>query len=76
MTDDYKPRIYPYPSVIHSCVNCPGFKIQWSTESMKLYRRVVCKVYDQTITREVCEKAMDGEFPSFCKLEEVNDYNR
>lgn len=68
---DYQERIYPYPSVVKCCLNCPGFKINWSAGSMKLYRRVMCKVYDQTITREMVEKAMDGEFPSFCKLERV-----
>jgi hypothetical protein len=68
---DYAERIYPYPSVVRCCLNCPGFNIHWSAGSMKLYRTVGCKVYDQPITREMMEKAMDGEFPSFCKLEVV-----
>jgi len=71
---EYHERIYPYPSVVKCCVNCPGFKIEWSAKSMKLHRRVYCKVYNEDITQEMVEKAMDGKFPDFCKLEDAYSY--
>jgi hypothetical protein len=73
MISDYKPRIYPYPTIVHSCCNCPAFKVRWSTSCnpIALVREVVCNEFNGKFTREMVEKAMDGEFPEFCKLEVV-----
>lgn len=70
---DYKPRIYPHPTIVHSCCNCQAFKTRWSTSwnPIALVRTVICTEFNKKFTKEMIEKAMDGEFPEFCKLKEV-----
>lgn len=74
MGDNYKPRIYPHPTIVKCCSDCPAFKVRWSTSynPIALVRKVVCNEFGKTFTNKMVEQALDGEFPSFCKLKEVN----
>jgi hypothetical protein len=66
------PRIYPHPTIVHSCCNCQAFKIRWSASynPIALVRKMICVEFNKPITIEMFKKAMDGEFPEFCKLKE------
>ena len=63
-------RIYPHPSVVKCCSNCPAIE-RVATGDFKLK----CRKYNKIIDLEMFAKMLDGEFPDFCKLEETTKHN-
>jgi hypothetical protein len=63
-------RIYPDPIKVFCCANCPANRRDpaWNGEIPITYR---CFEYDQPLTLEDFKNALDGKFPSFCKLKEA-----
>jgi len=60
---DYKPRMYPHPSIINSCIGCESCK---EFRDEKLF---ICELYYKIIEEEIMGRV---RFPKFCKLYGVN----
>lgn len=64
-------RIYPDPTIVYCCANCPANRRDPNFSEDEIPLKYKCFEYDLPLTLEDFERAMDGIYPSFCKLEKV-----
>jgi len=60
------PKLWLKPSIIKNCISCPAFEYTHNKKD-----KCKCNEFNSIITREMLELIFDGEFPEFCKLEDV-----
>jgi len=64
-------RIYPDPIIVSCCWNCPANRRDPNASDNEIPLKYKCFEYELPLTVDDLTRAMDGIFPSFCKLEGV-----
>jgi hypothetical protein len=62
--NDYKPRIYPNPTIINNCISCESCNTDGHDKN-----EFKCELYHKIIEEKII---FDIRFPEFCKLDGVN----